>query len=141
MKINDYFSSWSEILFEVSQGSTLGSLLSNIFVCYYVLFNYAGDSTPFSGKLNGRSLVDVLEIVSSILFTWLKKNYIQANTGKSCLLFLGNNSIIDNTYGNVIKLEDNQVLLGITNNSNLSFNKHINNLYKKASAKFNAPVG
>ena len=34
--------------------------------------------------------------------------------------------------------EDNQILLGITIDSNLSFNKHITNLYKKVCAKLNA---
>ena len=33
VKINDRYSSWSEILFGVLQGSNLGPLLFNIFVC------------------------------------------------------------------------------------------------------------
>ena len=32
-KINASYSSWEEILFRVSQGSTLGPLLFNIFIC------------------------------------------------------------------------------------------------------------
>ena len=85
MIINDSFSYWSEILFGVSQGSILGSLLVNIFICdmfclmvNFEIANYPDDSTPFSAKLDDRSVVDELEILSSILFTWLKKNYMKA---------------------------------------------------------------
>ena len=71
---NDSFSSWSEILFEVSQGSILGPLLFNILICDMIYFlvnfessNYADDSTPYSAKLDGRSFVEELDISSSIL--------------------------------------------------------------------------
>ena len=90
VKINDSFSSWSEILFGVPQGSILGPLLFSIFICdiFYSIVNfenanYADDSTSFSAKQDGRSVVDELEISSSILFTrqeassviWHKKPY------------------------------------------------------------------
>ena len=53
VKINNTYSSWSEILFGVPQGSILGRLLFNIFLCDLFLFvpdigiaNYAYDNTP-----------------------------------------------------------------------------------------------
>ena len=63
---------------------------------------------------------------------------MKVNTDKSHLHLSDKNKLTANIDGNVIESEDNQVLLGITIESNLSFNKHINNLCKKASAKLNA---
>ena len=145
VKINDSFSSWSEILFGVPQGSILGPLLFNIFICDmfsfmedYEIANYADDSTPFSAKPDHKSVVQELEVSSSILFTWLRNNYMKANTDKSHLLLSGNSNLTANIDGNVIESKGSQVFIGITIDSNLSFDKHTNNLCKKASAKLNA---
>ena len=103
----------------------------------FEIANYADHSTLFSAKLNHESVVEELEISSSVLFTWLQNNYMKTNTEKSHLLLSGSNKLTANIHGNVIESEDNQILLGITIDSNLSFNKHVNNLCKKASAKLN----
>ena len=50
----------------------------------------------------------------------------------------GNNKVTANIDGNVIESEEHQVLLGVTIDSNLTFDKHVNDLCKKASAKFYA---
>ena len=101
----------------------------------FEIANYADDSTPFSAKINHELVVEKLEVSSSVLFTWLRNNYMKANTDKSHLLLSGNIDLNANIDGNVIESEDSHVLLGITIDSNLSFNTHINNLCKKASAK------
>ena len=92
----------------------------------FEIANYADDSTPFSAKLDHKSVVEELEISSSVLFTWFRKNYMKANTEKSHLLLSGSNRLTANIDGNVIESEDNQILFGITIDSNLFFNKHIN---------------
>ena len=130
VKIHNEYSSWSEILFGVPQGSILGPLLFNIFICDMFYFlevfdiaNYADDSTPYNN----------LEHSSSILFKWVNDNYMKVNTCKSHLLVSGNvraKAKIDNNY---IESEKEQVLLGITIDSNLTFENHINNICKKAS--------
>ena len=67
VKVNDSYNSWSEIIFGVPQGYILEPLLFNIFECDMFYFmedfeiaNYADDSTPFSAKLNHKSVVDKL---------------------------------------------------------------------------------
>ena len=90
----------------------------------FEIANYADDSTPFSAKLNHKSVVEELEISSSVLFTWLRNNYMKVNTEKSHLLASDSNKTTANIDGNVTESEDNQILLGITIDSNLSFNKH-----------------
>ena len=94
----------------------------------FEIANYADGSTPFSAKLSHKSVVEELEISSSVLFTLLRNNYMKANTEKSHLLLSGGNKFTANIDGSVIESEDNQILLGITSPSNfysnLSFNKH-----------------
>ena len=53
-KINDAYSKFCEILFEVPQGSILGPLLFNIYICDmfydingYDIVSYADDNTPY----------------------------------------------------------------------------------------------
>ena len=147
VKINNKYSSWSEILFGVPQGSILGPLLFNIFICDMFYFledfdiaNYADDSTPYNADKNVEFVVNNLEHSSSILFKWLIENYMKANTGKSPLLVSGNVRATAKIDGNYIESEKEQVLLGITSDSNLTFESHINNICKRAGQKLNTPT-
>ena len=119
VKIKDRYSSWSEILFRVPQGSILGPLLFNIFICDMFYFledfhirNYADDSTPYCSGKSAEFVVNHLQHSSTILFKSLNKNYMKVNIGKSHLLLSGNSratATIDNSY---IESEDKQVLVG-----------------------------
>jgi len=108
------------------------------FIENFDIANYADDSTPFSAKSNHNFVLEELEMSSSILFKWLRLNYMKANTDKSHILLSGKINQTANVDGHHILSEDEQVLLGVTIDSNLTFESHINNLCKKASAKLNA---
>ena len=120
-------------------------MLFNIFICdtFYFLedldiASYPDNSTPYCASKNAEFVVNNLEQPSTILFEWRNNNCIKVNTAKSHLLLSGNSRVtatIDNSY---IELEDEQVLLGITIDSNLTFENHVNSICKKASQKLNA---
>ena len=87
VKINGRYSTWSEILFQVAQGSILGPLLFNYFICDLLYFledfdiaNYADDSTACCACKSVELVVNNLEQLSSILFEWLYNNYMKLNT-------------------------------------------------------------
>ena len=91
-KIGSIYSDWEDIISGVSQGSILGLLLFNIFLCDLFLedennyfANYA-DTTPYSV---GSTKTEVLENLSGItkkLFTWFANNQMKANDDKCHLL-------------------------------------------------------
>ena len=92
-KIGSTYSDWENITSGVPQGSILGPLLFNIFLCdlffedennYFA--NYADDTTPYSV---GSTTTEVLENLSGItkkLFTWFANNQMKANDDKCHLL-------------------------------------------------------
>ena len=67
----------------------------------------------------------------------LNGNYMKVNTGKSHLLVSGNVRATAKIESNDIESGKEQVLLGITIDSNLTFENHIKNICKRASQKLN----
>ena len=83
-KINTDYSSWEEILFGLPQGSILGSLLFNIFLCdlflimnNFELASHADANTPYAVGNNIEELIVKLQNVSKTLFQWFSDNQVK----------------------------------------------------------------
>ena len=145
IKINYVYSSWSEILFGVPQGSILGPLLFNIFICDLFMFlpkygiaNYADDNTPYSTGNGIHNIISDLGQASGILSKWFIDNYLKANPDKYHVL-LSKTSETQLIVENIpIVSKSCEKLLGIKIDQKLSFGPHVDSLGKKSSQKLEA---
>ena len=140
VKLNGTYSSWSEIIFGVPQGSILGPLLFNIFLCDLLQFfpdlditNYADDNTPHSTNINLNKVLHDLEKMSDTLFKWFTDNLLKANPEKSHLLTNSAQEIQMNIGGMGVSNSKCEKLLGIHIDNKLTFEPHVRSLCKKAS--------
>jgi len=145
IKIDNTYSKWGKISYGVPQGSVLGPLLFNIFLCDLFMFlpetniaNYADDNTPYCTGKNVTEVLSNLEHISNVLLEWFPNNGMKANADKShlliksddiCSMKVGNKEIINSQY---------EKLLGVKIDKDLGFNCHVESLCKKASQKLNA---
>ena len=85
-----------------------------------------------------QTTINTLQDLSAKLFDWFSKNSMKANVDK-CHLLLSEN-MKDLACINHIQIENNtsEKLLGMTIDSDLKFDIHVNNLCKKATQKLNA---
>ena len=88
-KINTKYSSWEEILFGVPQGSILGVLLFNVFLCdlFFIMnesefASYAHDNTSYTSGQNIDNVIRTFENDSVRLFKWFSNNQMKAKKDK-----------------------------------------------------------
>ena len=144
-KINQSYSSWEEILFGVPQGSILGPILFNIFLSdlFLVVQNvdfasYADDNTIYSSAENIDEVIFTLQESSKKLFKWFTDNQMKSNNDK-CHLIVSTNEPVEVQIGECsIKNSSKEKLLGVTIDSKLNFDDHVNHLCGKANQKLRA---
>ena len=144
-KVNNAYSTYSDILYGVPQGSILGPLLFNIYISdmFYDIdicdiASYADDNTPYTSDFNLEEVIQKLELTTNNLFEWFKNNHMKANADK-CHLLVTRDTDVTAKIGELdVKNGREEKRLGFKIDTKLSFENHVSSLCKKASQKLHA---
>ena len=113
----------------------MGTKLKEVDIC-----NFADDTTPFICDYDLKSILEKLEQNSELAILWFENNYMKLNTDKCHLLVSGYRfeELWVKIGNDTIWETKNVKLLGVTIDNELKFNKHLNDICKKANRKLGA---
>ena len=146
-KIDGSYSTWRKILQGMPQGSVNGPKWFNIYLNdLFFLFlntevcNIADDTTPYACDADLGALLHNLESDVASALIWFDANYMKPNQTKCHLLAPSQSpEMLWIQVGEQIIWESQQErLLGVMVDRDLSFQQHMENLCKKAGAKVTA---
>ena len=124
----------------------LGSLLFNISLIDWFLecvddniTSYADGTTPYSCSQDISSVISELQrIAKKIFFDWCKNNHTKANPGKYHAVLSSNKQRVIRFENTSIASSLSQKLFGITLDSEVKFEEHINKICNIVNKKLNA---
>ena len=136
VRLNNTYSEWIDILFGVPQGSILGPLLFNIFLCDLFLFfhdipvaNYADDINPYCTGLKISDVLIKLGNAAETLLQWFKDIRMKANPDKYHLLINNTKESFQTKIGHeTVSSSKYEKLLGVKVDHELNFNEHVSSL-------------
>ena len=144
-KINQYYSTWEDILFGVSQGSILGPILFSIFISDLFLLvkdvNFASYADYNTIYQSGKTLDDVmngLQVSAKKLLKWFSDNQMKGNADKCNLIMSAENAPELQIGDSLIKKSSCEKLLGVIIDYKLTFDEHVTSSFKKANNKLRA---
>ena len=144
VRINNSYGRKSEIKYGVQQGSVLGSLLFNIDLTDWFLeceddnmSSYADDTNPYSCAQDISSVISEPQRITKKNFDWCRNNHMKANPEK-CHVILSSNTQREIRFANTsIASSPSEKLLGITLDSELKSEEHVNKICNIVNKKLN----
>ena len=143
-KVNSSFSTWSELLQGVPQGSVLGPILFNIYLndLFYLtemtqVCNFPDDTTFYVCDKDLNILINRIEHDTSLAVEGFENNFMKLNQDKCHLLVSEHkHETVWAKIGEAEIWESNkQKMLGIVIDRNLNFDEYVFDLCKKAGRK------